>query len=201
MHAPAEPDSRLHRPDAVAIARAFVASIEDATAKLVVAGSLRRRLAYVKDIEIVAVPKIETIPDGLFEDRTRQVNHLDDRLDAMLRHDEVRQRTDKNGAVRWGPTLKYLEYGGARIDLFSPGLDRFGWILLLRTGPAAFSRQLVVRRGQKTKDGRPGLMPGRVMPRDGWLTWKTSGERIVTPTERHAFEALDLPYVEPWERE
>ncbi len=196
----AETESKLHRPEAVRIARSFVGAIDGCYTALVVAGALRRRLAYTHDVDIVCVPRIETIPDGLFADRPRQVNHLEERLQAMLDHGEIDKRGDRNGATRWGPTLKLLTYQGAQIDLFSPCLDRWGWILLLRTGPAAFSRQLVVRRGQRTKDGRPGLMPGRIAARDGWLCWRVSGERIPTPTERHAFEALDLPYADPWER-
>ena len=190
----------LHRPEAVAIARAFVSAIEDATDQLVVGGSLRRRLAWVSDIEVVAVPKMFEATDGLFGDVPVRVNHLEDRLQAMLDHGEVDKRRDRHGVTRWGPTLKYLSFQGAKVDLFSPGPQRFGWILLLRTGPAAFSRQLVVPRGKRTKDDRPGLLPPTVLPRDGWLTDKTSGQRIETPTERDAFRVLGLDWIEPWER-
>jgi DNA polymerase/3'-5' exonuclease PolX len=193
-------ETRLHRPEAVAIARAFVDALDGCYTELKVAGSLRRRLAYVGDVEIVCVPRLEALEGGLFGDAITHRNRLEDRLQALLEHDEITQRKDTNGATRWGPTLKFLTFQGARIDLFCPSAERFGWILLLRTGPAAFSRQLVVRRGQRTKDGRPGLLPARLLPRDGWLTWRVSGERIATPTEQHAFDALDLPYVEPWER-
>lgn len=107
---------------------------------------------------------------------------------------------DTNGAPRWGPTLKYLTYRGARVDLFTPNVERFGWILLLRTGPAAFSRQLVVPRGRRTKDNRPGLLPPQIVPRDGWLTERVSSYRIETPDERSVFELFGLTYQEPWER-
>ena len=72
--------------------------------------------------------------------------------------------------------------------------------MLLRTGPAAFSRQLVVERGRKTKDGRPGLLPPLIVPRDGWLTWRVSGERIETRDERTVFDLFKMAYLEPWER-
>ena len=49
-------DTRIGRPEAVAVARAFVAEIEDCCGELRVAGSLRRRLARISDVEIVAVP-------------------------------------------------------------------------------------------------------------------------------------------------
>ena len=192
-------DTRMDRPEAIAIARAFVDLIDDVCAQLTVAGSLRRRLARIGDVEVVAVPRTESVAIDLLHEEVVERDLLHARMHALLETGEVQQRLDKNGVPRWGPTLKLATFRGAPIDLFCPSEDRFGWILMLRTGPAAFSRQLVVERGRKTKDGRPGLRPKHVHCKDGWLTW-TSGEHIVTPTERHAFDALSIPYAEPWER-
>jgi DNA polymerase/3'-5' exonuclease PolX len=192
--------TRLFRPDAIRIARAFVDAIEDCCQQLIVAGSLRRRLAQVSDIEFVAVPKVEHVVGGLFGDQGEDVDRLDARMQSLLDAGEVQKRLDRNGAPRWGPTLKYLTYRGARVDLFTPCAGRHGWILLLRTGPATFSRQLVVERGRRTKDGRPGLLPPLVVPRDGWLTWRVSGERIETPSEAAVFDLFGLDFLEPWER-
>jgi DNA polymerase/3'-5' exonuclease PolX len=189
------------RPDAIEKARAFVDAISGTYDRLVVAGSLRRRLAMIGDIEIVASPKVEHVVGGLFGDQGEDVDRLDARMAALLDNDEVSKRLDRNGSPRWGPTLKYLTYQGARVDLFTPSAERFGWILLLRTGPAAFSRQLVVERGRRTKDGRPGLLPPLIVPRDGWLTWRVSGERIETSSEEAVFDLFRLTYLPPWERE
>jgi len=194
----------LHRPEAIAIAKAFIAEIESACTRLVVAGSLRRRLAWVGDVEIVCAPKIETIDldRDLFGAAARgDVDLLDARMTMLLDKGRVTKRLDKNGSSRWGSTIKLLSYRGAPIDLFAPAeADRFGWILALRTGPAAFSRQLVVERGKRTKDGRPGLLPLGVKPGSGWLTRRVSGERIPTPNEADVFDLFGLPYAEPWER-
>src|SRR4030095_4366215 len=160
---------------------------------------LRRRLAYVGDIEVVAVPKTDQTRADLLGDVLVEHDLLGARMQALLEDGIVTKRLDRNGTPRWGPTLKYLTYRDTRVDLFCPEASRLGWILLLRTGPAAFSRQLVVRRGQRTKDGRPGLLPARLLPRDGWLTWRVSGERIATPTERDAFDALHRPALGAWE--
>lgn len=191
---------RMLRPDAIAKARAFVDAISGTYDRLVVAGSLRRRLAMIGDVEIVAVPKVEIEQDGLFSDHPIAVDRLDSRMRVLLEEGEVEKRLDKNGVPRWGPTLKYLLFQGARVDLFSPNIKRFGWILVLRTGPAAFSRQLVVPRGRSTKDGRPGLLPPLIAPRDGWLTWRVSGERIETSSEEAVFDLFKLAYLPPWER-
>jgi DNA polymerase/3'-5' exonuclease PolX len=194
------PAERLERPEAVAIARALVAQIEDCCAQLKVAGSLRRRLAHVGDIELVAEPKTEPVTSGLFDDIVTTRDLLDERMNELLDSGTVQQRLDINGHPRWGPLVKYLTYRDAKVDLFCPNAERYGWVLLLRTGPAAFSRQLVVAKDRRTKDGRPGLRPVYVAPAAGWLTWRTSAQRIPTPTERHVFELYGLPYLEPWER-
>lgn len=203
--------TRMARPDAIEIAKAFVGEIEPYTDQLIVAGSLRRRLAYVHDIEIVAVPKVERVSHpvtDLFGQTLEysDVDRLDERLNQMLAAGEVEKRLDANGTPRWGKTLRYLTYRGARVDLFCPNVERFGWILLLRTGPAQFSRQLVVPkrldngRPGRTKDGRPGLLPPHIKPSDGWLTYRTSGERIETSSELAVFDLFKLAYVSPWER-
>lgn len=203
--------TRMARPEAVEIAKAFVSALEGTYDQLIVAGSLRRRLAFCGDVEIVAVPKVEQQSAGLFEGMTTDVNLLDARMAALLDNDEISQRRKSNGdLMAWGPNWKSITFRGRPIDLFTPCAERLGWVLAIRTGPAIFSRQLVVPRGQipgetkrtftKTKDGRRGLLPIHVVPRDGWLTFRTSAERIETPTEQSVFELFGLPYQEPWER-
>lgn len=190
----------LHRPEAITAARAFVDHLDGTYDQLIVAGSLRRRLAYVGDVEIVAVPRTEPVTIDLLAEQVVVRDLLDERMADLLEAGAVEKRLDRNGVPRWGPTLKYATFQGIRVDLFCPEAERMGWILLLRTGPAAFSRQLVVERGKKTKDGRPGLRPAHVRCADGWLTW-SSGERISTPTEAEACRVLGIPYAEPWNRE
>src|SRR5262245_26659048 len=114
-------ETRLHRPEALAIARSFIGRPDGCYTELTVAGSLRRRLAWVHDVEIVAVPRIETHPDGLFEDRPRVQNLLEDRLQAMLDDSEVERRRKADGTLMaWGPTWKSVTFHGGSIDLFSP---------------------------------------------------------------------------------
>jgi DNA polymerase/3'-5' exonuclease PolX len=206
--------TRMERTDAIAIAKAFVTELEGTYEQLIVAGSLRRRLARIGDVEIVAVPKLEierTETVGLFGSvySDFDVDRLDERLNAMLADGRVEKRPRSDGKTFWGPRAKYLSYRGSPVDLFTPNAERFGWILLLRTGPEKFSRQLVVPSGPipgevrtqtVTKDRRRGLMPPHIKQNDGWLTYRTSGERIETPTEQSVFELFGLPYQEPWER-
>lgn len=193
-------DTRMPRTEAIPIAKSFVDLLEGTYDELKIGGSLRRRLAFAHDIEVIAVPKTDPVTIDLLAEQIVERDRLDARMQTLLDNDVVARRLDVNGTPRWGPSLKYLVYRGARVDLFTPCAERFGWILALRTGPAAFSRQLVVERGRKTRDGRPGLLPPRLLPRDGWLTSRLSAERIETPDERTVFDLFKLPYLEPWKR-
>lgn len=207
----------MPRDEAIAIAKAFVAELEGTYTELKVAGSLRRRLATIRDLEIVAVPKVERVPHpvtDLFGETVEytDVDRLDERLNQMLAAGEVEKRHKADGSLAgWGPRSKYLTFGGARVDVFcavndwrkeppKAEPDRFGWLLVLRTGPWMFSNQLVVERGKKTKDRRPGLMPAHLVSEGGWLRYRTSREPIETPTEESVFDLFKLPYQESWER-
>jgi DNA polymerase/3'-5' exonuclease PolX len=192
--------TRIPRPEAISAAKAFVGHLDGTYDQLIVGGSLRRRLAFVHDVEIVAVPTIETVVGGLFGDERSEIDRLDEKLISMLEAGEIEKRLDRHGTPRWGSSLRYATFQGVRFDLFTPCAERFGWILLLRTGPEAFSRQLVMPRGRQTRDGRPGLLPPLIVPRDGWLSWRVSGERIETRDEQSVFELFKLSYQEPWER-
>lgn len=197
--------TRMPRQDAIAIAKRFVALIEPYTDQLIVAGSLRRRLAYIGDIEVVTVPKVEwadVITHTLFGEHVDriQVDRLDLRMSELLEAGTVTKRLDAKGSPRWGSKLKYLTYQGANVDLFTPEGGNFGWHLLLRTGPYKFSKQLVVPKGKRTDDGRPGLMPAYLISEGGWLRYRTSRETIPTPTEKSVFDLFGIPHIEPWSR-
>lgn len=211
-------DTRMERSAAIEVARAFVAEIEPYTHRLVVAGSLRRRLARIGDVEIVAVPKIGEVAVAradLFGEHVERktVDLLDARLSEMLGEGRVSKRHKADGSLAgWGPKSKYLSFEGVRVDVFSAvndwreepppraEPDRFGWLLLIRTGPGKFSNQMVVDRGKRTKDRRPGLKPEHLVSEGGWLRYRTSREPIATPTEADVFELFGLAYREPQER-
>lgn len=194
---------RLALADAEDAAVAFSALIADVCERIAVAGSIRRRSPHVGDIELVCSPKTESMPQvNLFDEAawSIDVDCLADRLDALVATGTVARRRRRDGRFVWGPSAKLLTYGGVNVDLFSPEPERFGWIYLLRTGPAAFSNALVTPVDTRTKSGRAGLMPLRYASRDGWIVERMSGQRIVTPHESDVFELFGLAYVEPWDR-
>lgn len=183
------------------IANKFAALITGVCDQLEIAGSLRRMRPDVGDIEIVAVPKVVDRPTGLFSEITAPLNLLDEMLGHMEREGEITRRAaGESQRTAWGPHYKRLTFEGAPFDLFTPEAARFGLILCIRTGPAAWSHQLVTPRDRKTRDGRDGLMPPYLRVQDGWLTERTSGRRIETPTERDVFGRMELRWLEPADR-
>lgn len=204
--------TRIPLADAQQTARRFCDQIADCTAQLTVAGSIRRRLTTVGDVEIVAVPKIEPMLErDMFGEivATHQVDLLDARLTTLLDNDIVTKRLRSDGKAVWGQKMRYLTFEGVPVDLFTPDADRWGIVLAIRTGPRQFSKQLVSGKGRMVVVGydeqagaikREGLLPAMYRVQDGWLRYRVSGQCIRTPTEEGFFERIGLKWRDPWER-
>jgi DNA polymerase/3'-5' exonuclease PolX len=89
--------------EAAAVAGNLALLLDPACSRLAVAGSIRRGSPGVGDIELVAVPIIETEPDGLFGER--QMNRLTERIDGLIDYGDsvlASHPTDpKRGAAGW----------------------------------------------------------------------------------------------------
>jgi DNA polymerase/3'-5' exonuclease PolX len=193
--------TRMARAEADAIAQQFVRAIADACDQVFIAGSLRRAQPTVGDIEIVAVPKVETRMAGLFRDEPVIEDRLAARLEYMLIGGDVRKRRSESGATAWGPKHKRLVFEGAPVDLFCADADRLGVILAIRTGPADYSHALVSPEGMRLPgNSRLGMLPNRYRVQDGRLIYRVSGQPIPTPTERGFFDLIGVPYLEPQNR-
>lgn len=195
---------RIPLDEASDVAHRFKTLIGPWCERVAIAGSIRRRQPTVGDIEVVAVPKIETVNlTDMFGEVTgaEQRDMLHEEMEYRLRLGQVEQRPKANGTLMWGRKAKLLTFEGVNVDLFSPEAARFGWILAIRTGPADWSNAMVTPVGQRTHTGRPGMLPPLYRSREGWLTYRVSGERIETPTEQTVFDLLALEWREPWERE
>lgn len=177
--------------------RAFSRLIGGCCEKWEVAGSVRRRLQTVHDLEFVAIGSTEfRTTDSLFP---VEVNVLDELMAEVSAGNvpHVKRCPPQNGrSSPWGERYKKLlfEHAGRWfvIDLFLVTPETWGAQLAIRTGPADFSRLLVTSRrfGGAMPDGWK-LSEGRLHTPDGML------KGCHTSSEREFFAILKLPCWEP----
>lgn len=200
---------------ALPIAEAIAAQLAPYCERICIAGSIRRRVAVVHDVELVVIPKrrqqvlslpgfepsVEAraaLPSGL-------VDELDEYLNGVIRVAAVAKRRDRNGRTFWGPSDKRILWplvdgGSVAVDMFGATPTTFGAKLALRTGPWQLSKLLVTPRA------RGGLMPDDCEFRAGGLyrfdTQTNARFRtfVPTPDEPTLFAELGLPDVTPEHR-
>lgn len=163
--------------------------------RIEVAGSIRRRRDSVGDIEIVYVSKVgeAVFPGDLLP---RQGDLVDTEIGRLMREGVLARRPLKNGTTAFGARNKLLFHvaSGIPVDLFSTDESCWWNYLVCRTGGAVSNTRIAMaakRLGMKWTPYGPGfeLLCGGGMR----MRLQVSGERDV-------FEAVRLPYLEPWER-
>lgn len=175
----------IHRDKAEKAANRMITHIQDACYRAEIAGSVRRGIIMVGDVEIVCVPENDLKLELLFPD-------------GFL------------GMVVNGPRLKRFKYEnlGLQIELYITSKQDWGRILAIRTGSSAFSHiQLATQWTRKGMVGtRDGLRYRRECVKKG-STWTLKPEFKNDPTlppsfttERKFFEFLEIPWVDPKDR-
>jgi DNA polymerase/3'-5' exonuclease PolX len=163
-------------PDAERIARGMAGALIPFCSRIEIAGSVRRRKSIVGDVEIVCTPYITrdmfgaAVGDSFLEG-----------VDWTLYGDVLAN----------GPRYKKIMLReGIQLDLFivlPPA--QFGWLFLLKTGPADYSRRMVTAR----REG--GLMPSNLKSKHGAI-WSRN-HIIETPEEQDVFDLFGMAYTEP----
>jgi len=179
---------RMLAAKAAPIAERVRDALAPACKQIVIAGSLRRGAAEVKDIEIVAEPEVTT---DLFGEPTGQCR-LALLLGDMVAAGKLRWRTETHPSVPDVRTSRRVWSlvvlpEGARLDVFAVRPPaQWGVILAIRTGPAEYSQHLVTvcrRVGVRVEEGRVvSEKTGRVFP---------------GATEREFFQTIGVPWTEP----
>jgi len=162
------------------LADALVDRLSPVCARIEIAGSIRRKQAEIGDIELLAVPF--PVLD-LFEQPTGQTE-----VDLLLAQWPV--EVIKNGEKYKQFIVTSTHGHPVQVDLFlQPDPATWGVNMLIRTGPANFSKKMV------TPKRSGGWMPDAYTVRDAriWLPY----ERLETPEEEDIFRLYGLEYIEP----
>lgn len=181
----------FHHAIARAVAEALIQDLRTGCERIEVAGSVRRGERLVKDLEIVAIPKLRR--DLFGEIMPDEPTELDQVLEGLFRAHTVDLRAvDEKGTTRNGPKYKALRHCRTNlgVDLFIVRRPaQWGAIFAIRTGPADYSRKLV------TKAQDRGLQC-----REGHLVRIDDGAVLNTPEEGDFIRACGLPLVPPQKR-
>lgn len=186
--------TRLSLTQARAAAAELVMALHPACERIEVAGSIRRGKADVGDIELVAVPRLVSAPEGLFGEMranllTERVDHIIDTGSGFL----ANHPTDRKRGERYSKLWMALR--GIQVDLFSAAWDTFGLILLIRTGPADYSQRFVTKlRGRGLHVAKGELHRGSL----GCGAYVC--EVVPTPYESDVYSAAGWDFVEPEDR-
>lgn len=101
----------------------FIEMIKPHCTRIETAGSIRRKAADCKDIEIVCIPVSYKLENFLF----------------TLKHKGIIWYT-KNGRL-----YKQIKWKSCTIDLFIANEKNFGWIYFIRTGPKEWNIRAIAR--------------------------------------------------------
>lgn len=174
------------------VAEAFIHHMKPHAERIEVAGSIRRRKELVGDIEIVMIPKLHRDKDMFGEFTGPKKDSIDVGIQSYVTcespdpaHPALVKLNDGTKYIKLHETLVDVQ-----IDLFivrPPA--QWGPLISIRTGSAAFSRQLVIslrKQGLRCEDGR---------------VLDENDNQIDCPEEINFFRAAGRKMIAPWLRE
>lgn len=146
--------------------------------KIEIAGSIRRKKDFVKDIELVCIPNKESIKD-LFGNEIETIHSFH----AILSKFVINKGNIRNG--------KYIQFQtqGINVDLFTAAFGNFGLTLAVRTGSADFSHNVLAK----------GWVRNGFKSIDNYLY--RNGEKFLITNEMALFELLGIDFIAPENRD
>lgn len=164
-----------------------------------IAGSIRRKVWMVKDIEVVCLPKREFIQKTLFGDGEWLVIQPFEEAVASMSQRIVKGQIG-------GRYMQIELKGGAFLDLFMPAAEDYFRQLAIRTGSAQFARDIIAagwRRKGWCGTSNAGLrkMQDCSESANGWVCVRLEGDKPPAwQSEEEFFEWLGIPFTEPMNR-
>lgn len=184
-------------PNAVAmsVAAGLCSALKNASERLVVAGSLRRRKATVGDVEILYIAKSGVIQDPEDMFASKKVNLADVRISTLERVGILERRKNVNGSEMYGPKNKLMRHveTGLPVDLFAATMENWFNYLVCRTGPADSNMRIAIAAQERGWKWNPY---GAGFSRGGPLTGEPVQTRAMS-SEEEVFAFVGLPFLEP----
>ena len=159
--------------------------------RMEVAGSVRRRLRDVGDVELLYIPKWleETVNTQLFGNSGNREDAVDVRIRRAMADGILEKRLNTlDRPIGYGTDNKFLVHrpSGIALDLFSTTACNWGMAMVVRTGPAEWN---VGMMKAFRRLGMQGHAYGGVDD--------AAGHTIDCPTEDDVFRLLGIEYIDP----
>jgi DNA polymerase/3'-5' exonuclease PolX len=178
--------------------------------RIQIAGSIRRGKEMVKDIDLVAIPKM-TSKRSLFEPTKVEETEFHDTLATTLRVTAdgprlIRGTILSSAAVSTSAPLMNASMiapsRSIQVDVYLATAESWATLLLIRTGSAEHNIWMCGRAracgGKLHADGSGLEVPGQYDP----IAQRTVNNQVIhAKTEEEIFKAMGLPYAEPGKRE
>lgn len=176
---------------ALAVARELCRHLKPITARLICAGSLRRRKPEVGDVELLYIPQRGHVDDGTLWG-SEGGNLVNAKLDDLIRSGVIAKRENTNGGTSWGKLNKLAVHvaSGIPVDFFEATEINWYNYLVCRTGPAESNTRIAsaaIARGCKWHPYNSGFTDA-------------TGSMQRMDSEAAVFQFAGLPYREPWDR-
>ena len=163
------------------IAEALKAELTPFCERIEIGGSIRRKKPEPNDIELVCIPKFEEVLTGQLTLWEEPITRL---LNVLFSH-----LSQKYFIIKMGERYCQIQLGdendvGIKADIFTATFRTWGYIFMLRTGPAEFSKFVVteLKKNGFTMDA------GEVFHK---------GTPCTVPSEEDLFFLLGIDYIEP----
>ena len=166
--------------------------------RLCIAGSLRRNMREIGDLDLVCIPKVERVkvpkarpsmfdPDPI---ETHETDLLTARVRELIDQGRLALRPSSIGRVTFGDLNKLLIHTATElpVDIFSTTHENWGMALLKNTGPKEFNVRVMIRFKEL---GMQGHAYGGV---------STDSGEIQCPKEETVFQLLRWSYIDPEKR-
>lgn len=163
------------------VAEMLVERLSPFCERIEIAGSIRRKREMVSDIEIVCIPK--TTKAGLFGEDTQRLPEF-----VALIHSIGRK---VKGDPANGKYCQRITPLGRKVDIFIAEPGNWGMIFLIRTGSSKWAPVEILRRFNRWNYKSVG----------GYPTHQVKGDVLEFREEAEVFEFLQIPFVEPENRE